>query len=97
MRRYVFPSIETREVRALTRPVQWTGKESARLSVFDQTLKYGSTATSGYAGARRGSCVLVDTCEEESSCAFVAERNAQAAQSVKASRKECFIVNLSQK
>ena len=45
MRRYAFPSIETREVRALTRPVQWTGKESARLSVFDQTLKYGSTAT----------------------------------------------------
>ena len=97
MRRYAFPSIETREVRALTRPVQWTGKESARLSVFDQTLKYGSTETSGYAGARRGSFVLIESREEARSCALVYEseaENAQMAHSANATNKECFIVDL---
>jgi hypothetical protein len=33
-------------------PVQWVVSESVRLSVVDQTLKYGSCVMSGVAGGR---------------------------------------------
>src|SRR5262245_20354778 len=51
--RYVLPSIRTSEKSVCGFPVQWRVSASFNRSLNDQTLKYGSDATSGTAGGRK--------------------------------------------
>jgi hypothetical protein len=52
MKRKGLPSMRTMPVMGWGVPVQWVVSESVRLSVVDQTLKYGSCVMSGVAGGR---------------------------------------------
>jgi hypothetical protein len=52
MKRKGLPSMRTMPVMGCGVPVQWVVSESVRLSVVDQTLKYGSCVMRGVAGGR---------------------------------------------
>src|ERR1700733_14604740 len=56
MKRKVFPSTRSRPDKGCAAPVQCVVPESVRLSVADQTLKYGSWTMSGVDGGR--SCAV---------------------------------------